>query len=106
MFFIVGYDASSKGYKLYNPITKKTMVSRDVVFDEEAPWNWNDKPKDYKFLFFPDDHYEPSDIASLSTPPTSPIPPQQNTPSSSVSSSERPRGMRTLRVTFVMKLKS
>ncbi|TYK18651.1 copia-type polyprotein [Cucumis melo var. makuwa] len=31
----VGYDVRSKGYKHYNPITKKRMVSRDVVFDEK-----------------------------------------------------------------------
>ena len=35
----VGYDASSEGYKLYNPVVKKMMVSRDIVFDEEALWN-------------------------------------------------------------------
>ncbi|TYK00355.1 copia-type polyprotein [Cucumis melo var. makuwa] len=69
----VGYNARSKDYKLYNPVTKKAMVSKDVVFDEEASWNWNDEPEDYKFLFFLDDHDEPSDIASPSTPPTSPI---------------------------------
>ncbi|TYK04853.1 copia-type polyprotein [Cucumis melo var. makuwa] len=38
-YVFVGYDASSKYYKLYNPVTKKTIVSRDVVFDEEASWN-------------------------------------------------------------------
>ncbi|KAL0537088.1 hypothetical protein IC582_026058 [Cucumis melo] len=92
-YVFVGYDASSKGYKLYNPVTKKTIVSRDVVFDEEASWNWNDEPEDYKFLFFPDERDEPSDIAS---PPTSPITPQQSTSSSSASSSEGPRGMRSL----------
>ncbi|KAL4032604.1 hypothetical protein IC575_005684 [Cucumis melo] len=93
-YVFVGYDASSKGYKLYNPVTKKTIVTRDVVFDEEASWNWNDEPEDYKFLFFLDDRDEPSDIAS---PPTSPITPQQSTSSSSASSSEVPRGMRSLR---------
>ncbi|KAL4020424.1 hypothetical protein IC575_019200 [Cucumis melo] len=92
-YVFVGYDASSKGYKLYNPVTKKTIVSRDVVFDEEASWNWNDELEDYKFLCFPDEHDEPSDIAS---PPTSPITPQQSTSSSSASSSEGPRGMRSL----------
>ena len=92
-YVFVGYDASSKGYKLYNPVTKKTMIRRDVVFDEEASWNWNDEPEDYKFLFFPDERDEPSDIAS---PPTSPITPQQSTSSSSASSSEGPRGMRSL----------
>ncbi|KAA0062709.1 copia-type polyprotein [Cucumis melo var. makuwa] len=32
----VGYDESLKDYKLYNPVTKKTMINREVVFDEEA----------------------------------------------------------------------
>ncbi|KAL5787161.1 hypothetical protein ACOSP7_004110 [Xanthoceras sorbifolium] len=31
----------SKAYKLYNPITKKIVISRDVVFDEERTWSWN-----------------------------------------------------------------
>ncbi|TYK02784.1 Retrovirus-related Pol polyprotein from transposon TNT 1-94 [Cucumis melo var. makuwa] len=47
-------------------------------------------------IAFSDDHDEPSDIASPSTPPTSSITPQQNTPSSSASSSEEPRDMRSL----------
>ncbi|TYK05470.1 Retrovirus-related Pol polyprotein from transposon TNT 1-94 [Cucumis melo var. makuwa] len=46
------------------------------------------KRKDYKFLFFPNDHDEPSDIASPLTTPTSPITQQQSTSSSSASSSE------------------
>ncbi|KAA0054745.1 copia protein [Cucumis melo var. makuwa] len=81
------------------------IVSRDVVIDEEASWNWNeevswnwnDEPKDYKFLHFPDNHDELSDIDSPSTLPTSPITPQQSTSSSSASSSEGPLGMRSLR---------
>ncbi|KAA0041958.1 keratin, type I cytoskeletal 10-like [Cucumis melo var. makuwa] len=95
-YVFVGYDASSKGYKLYNPVTKKAIVSRDIVFDEEASWNWNDEPKKYKFFLFCDNHDEPSDIASPSTPPTSPITPQQSTSSSSESSSEGPRDIRSL----------
>ncbi|RDY00253.1 hypothetical protein CR513_16593, partial [Mucuna pruriens] len=31
----IGYDANSKGYKLYNPNNGKMIVSRDVEFDEE-----------------------------------------------------------------------
>ena len=31
----VGYDANSKGYKLYNPSNDKITMSRDVEFDEE-----------------------------------------------------------------------
>lgn len=43
-YVFVGYDLSPKNYKLYNCVTKKTMVSKDIVFDEEVPWNWNDEP--------------------------------------------------------------
>ena len=32
----VGYGERSNAYKLYNPITKKLVISRDVKFDEEA----------------------------------------------------------------------
>ena len=32
---------ASKVYKLFNPLTKKIVTSRDVIFDEESTWNWN-----------------------------------------------------------------
>ena len=35
----IGYSEQSKAYKLYNPITKKTIISRDVVFKEQESWN-------------------------------------------------------------------
>lgn len=36
----LGVSDASKAYKLYNPSTKKIVISRDVVFDEEAIWSW------------------------------------------------------------------
>jgi len=33
------YNEKSKAYKLYNPITKKTIISKDVVFNEQQSWN-------------------------------------------------------------------
>jgi len=30
----IGYSETSKAYKLYNPLTNKLIVSRDVIFDE------------------------------------------------------------------------
>ncbi|GJS78909.1 retrovirus-related pol polyprotein from transposon TNT 1-94 [Tanacetum coccineum] len=35
----VSYDKQSKGYKLYNPVTRKVVVSGDVDFDEEGSWD-------------------------------------------------------------------
>lgn len=46
----IGYDASSKGYKLYNPRNGKTIVSRDVEFDKEDTWNWEEKEDTYDFF--------------------------------------------------------
>ncbi|GAU45883.1 hypothetical protein TSUD_401080, partial [Trifolium subterraneum] len=37
---LVGYH-STGGYKLYDPINKNVVVSRDVVFDEMKEWDWN-----------------------------------------------------------------
>lgn len=37
----LGVSDQSKAYKLYNPITKKIVISRDVVFDEEQFWTWD-----------------------------------------------------------------
>eukprot|EP00268_Persea_americana_P068892 TRINITY_DN9688_c0_g1_i1.p1 TRINITY_DN9688_c0_g1~~TRINITY_DN9688_c0_g1_i1.p1 ORF type:complete len:612 (-),score=107.26 TRINITY_DN9688_c0_g1_i1:387-2222(-) len=39
----LGVSAESKAYRLYNPVTKQIIISRDVVFDEENVWDWNDK---------------------------------------------------------------
>ena len=30
----IGYSDESKAYRLYNPKTKRTLVSRDVIFEE------------------------------------------------------------------------
>ena len=35
----IGYSKHYKAYKLYNPITKKLIVSRDVEFKEEEAWD-------------------------------------------------------------------
>ncbi|GJT12880.1 retrovirus-related pol polyprotein from transposon TNT 1-94 [Tanacetum coccineum] len=39
----VGYDKQLKGYKLYNLVTRKVVVSRDVEFEEEGSWDWSIK---------------------------------------------------------------
>lgn len=37
----VGYSLQSKAYRLYNPISGKVIISRNVVFNEDVSWNFN-----------------------------------------------------------------
>src|SRR5690606_37766125 len=48
-FIFIGYDANSKGYKLFNPNNKKVVISRDVVFDEEGLWDFGSHIDDFNF---------------------------------------------------------
>lgn len=40
MGIFVGYCLQTKTYKVYNPITCKMVLSRDVVFREDEHWDW------------------------------------------------------------------
>jgi hypothetical protein len=37
----VGYERGSKAYRAYDPVAKRVHVTRDVVFDEAAQWDWS-----------------------------------------------------------------
>ena len=39
-YIFFGYSIDMKGCCLYDPIIKKLLISRDVVFDENSAWNW------------------------------------------------------------------
>ncbi|KAI5344347.1 hypothetical protein L3X38_012224 [Prunus dulcis] len=36
----VGYGLYEKGYRLFDPSTRKVILSRDVQFDENGSWKW------------------------------------------------------------------
>ena len=38
-YIFVGYSEESKAYRIYNLITKKYVISRDVIFKEEEAWD-------------------------------------------------------------------
>ena len=38
----VGYATCEKGYRIFDPISKKLTLSRDVTFDEDGAWKWTD----------------------------------------------------------------
>ena len=36
----LGVTDESKAYKLFDPVAKKVIMSRDVVFEEDKSWDW------------------------------------------------------------------
>ncbi|KAI5335964.1 hypothetical protein L3X38_026098 [Prunus dulcis] len=38
----VGYATCEKGYRVFDPVSNKLFMSRDVTFDEENAWHWTD----------------------------------------------------------------
>lgn len=44
-----GVSKESKAYRLYNPDTKKLIISRDVTFDESKQWDW-EKAEEEKLI--------------------------------------------------------
>jgi transposase InsO family protein len=35
-----GYAPGTKGYRVYDPVKDRLIISRDVLFDEKRAWNW------------------------------------------------------------------
>ena len=71
----IGYSDTTKGYKLYNPVTEKVIISRDVQFFEDEAWDWNQKG-DQKSITIEDEPLEkeieepPSSSTSGTSSPT------------------------------------
>jgi hypothetical protein len=46
----IGYEPGSKAYRTYDPATRRVRISRDVVFEEEAKWDWAGAQSDSGFV--------------------------------------------------------
>jgi hypothetical protein len=80
----LGYEQGSKAYRCYDPVMKRICVSRDVVFDEKAKWNWEEEPSagESNMNFFTVDY--------LSTPV--PVEPEVDAPATPLSDAVTPTG--------------
>ncbi|KAI5327348.1 hypothetical protein L3X38_026744 [Prunus dulcis] len=54
----VGYATCEKGYKIFDPCTKKLMLSRDVVFDETMSWNWKENSENSVAMTYIQNQFE------------------------------------------------
>ena len=39
---LLGISKEFKAYRLYDPLSQKALISRDVIFNEEESWPWDD----------------------------------------------------------------
>ncbi|CAH9099164.1 unnamed protein product [Cuscuta epithymum] len=109
----IGYSTQSKAYRLYNPLTKRIVISRNVIFDEDAAWSWeSNTEQDAPRIVSLDDQSSPQSEPATpvtSSPPTTPPNSPNNTNASSEvgnssssssesssSSSDQPRKVRSL----------
>ena len=45
--FFIGYNSTSKAYRIYLPQNSKIVVSRDVKFLEMEKWSWDKQNQQY-----------------------------------------------------------
>ncbi|KAG6414490.1 hypothetical protein SASPL_127292 [Salvia splendens] len=73
-FIFIGYDSNTKGYKLYDPTSQNTMISRDVEFDEGV-WDFGSDNDTTSLAPFGDpriDEQIREEQQEQTTPPASP----------------------------------
>ncbi|TXG68000.1 hypothetical protein EZV62_009275 [Acer yangbiense] len=70
------------GYRLYNPVTKKVIFSRDVIFEENESWNWDQTKASRSAELMPEE-----ETREMATEPQ--IPRDQQTPQRGSSSPQR-----------------
>ena len=39
---LLGISEESKAYRLYDPLSKKVLINRDVIFNKKESWAWDD----------------------------------------------------------------
>ena len=48
----IGYELGTKGYKCFDPVNFKVIISRDVIFEEGEKWSWSKQVEGENSLTF------------------------------------------------------
>ncbi|CAL9020481.1 unnamed protein product [Prunus brigantina] len=64
----VGYGLCENGYRLFDPSTRKVILSRDVTFDENATWQWVNTTEGEMTVPMPTENQSCEPSQSLDTP--------------------------------------
>ncbi|CAL9023657.1 unnamed protein product [Prunus brigantina] len=64
----VGYGLCEKGYRLFDPSTRKVILSRDVQFDENGLWKWENTREGEMTVLVPTENQDCAQSSNLDTP--------------------------------------
>ena len=48
----IGYEDGIKAYRCFDPVNASIHISRDVVFEENAKWDWSNRGESVRTLTF------------------------------------------------------
>ena len=60
---LFGVSKESKGYRFYDPVSKRIIISKDVQFDEAKAWPWEERSEDSVLLEDTSDEKQVNEVA-------------------------------------------
>lgn len=45
-YVLFGVSELSKGYRMFDPVKQNIIISRDVIFEKDEQWRWDNKYKE------------------------------------------------------------
>ncbi|XP_073363375.1 uncharacterized protein [Aegilops tauschii subsp. strangulata] len=80
LMIFLGYEPGTAAYRVYNPARNRVHVSRDVVFDESARWDWEANEAALAGVEFTVDTFSYTVTRTTTCPPASTDPDATATP--------------------------